>query len=151
MAALNIRDLAAGAIFIVIGALFVLGTRDLEFGTALKMGPGFFPLLLAIVLILLGLAIAATSFLVASEPFGAVSVRGVVLILLAPVVFGLTVRGLGLAPAIAIATLIASFASSRVSVPMALALTLGLTAFCVAVFHYGLGLPLRLIGPWLSF
>ena len=36
------------------------------------------------------------------------------------------------------------------SVPLALALTVGLTMFCVLVFSYGLGLPLRLFGPWLG-
>jgi hypothetical protein len=27
----------------------------------------------------------------------------------------------------------------------------GLTIFCLAVFSYGLGLPLPLLGPWLRF
>jgi putative tricarboxylic transport membrane protein len=32
---------------------------------------------------------------------------------------------------------------------LAILLTIGLTVFCILVFNVGLGLPLRLIGPWL--
>ena len=80
----------------------------------------------------------------------AVPWRGLVLILAAPVVFGLTVRGLGLLPAIALVALISSFASRRMRPVLAAAITVVLTAFCVLVFNVGLGLPIRLIGPWLS-
>jgi hypothetical protein len=34
------------------------------------------------------------------------------------------------------------------SVPLAIVLTAGLTLFCVAVFHWGLGMPVPLFGPW---
>jgi hypothetical protein len=46
--------------------------------------------------------------------------------------------------------LISAFASRRMSVSLAIALTVGLTVFCVLVFSLGLGLPLRLFGPWLG-
>jgi hypothetical protein len=52
-------------------------------------------------------------------------------------------------PSIAIVVLIASFASRRMSVRLALLLTVGLTTFCVLVFGIGLKLPLPLLGPWL--
>lgn len=151
MPAVNLKDAAAGAIFIVIGALFALGTRELDYGTALRMGPGMFPLLLAGLLMVLGLAIVATSVAQANEPVGGVPWRGLVLILLAPILFGVTVRPLGMVPALAVSVLTASFASRRTTVLLAVLLTLGLTVFCVAVFSYGLGLPMRLFGPWLNF
>jgi hypothetical protein len=147
----NVRDLSAGLIFTVIGALFALGARNLEIGTAFRMGPGYFPLVLAGLLMVLGVVITARSFGPTGSPIGAVPWRGMILILAAPTVFGLTVRGLGLVAAIAIAVLIAAFASRRSSIRFASLLTLGLTAFCVLVFSYGLGLPLRLRGPWLNF
>jgi hypothetical protein len=68
----------------------------------------------------------------------------------APVLFGLTVRGLGLIPSIAIVVAVSAYASQRMSLKLAVALIAGLTLFCVLVFHYGLGLPLRLVGPWLG-
>ena len=66
-------------------------------------------------------------------------------------IFGASVRGLGLVAALAVAVFVTTFASRRMTVPMAAMLTLALTVFCVAVFSYGLGLPLRLKGPWLPF
>ena len=146
----NVKDIGAGLIFIAIGLLFGLGAMNLELGTPLRMGPGYFPLILAGLLVALGLAIVAYGFGHAATGGSAVPWRGLVLILSAPVVFGLTVRGLGLVPALALVVLISSFASRRMSLWLALALTVGLTVFCVLVFSFGLGLPLRLFGPWLG-
>ena len=116
------------------------------------MGPGYFPLVLAGLLVLIGAAIALRA--VREEELAinmhAVPWRGLVLILAAPVLFGLTVRGLGLLPAIALVALISSFASRRMTLVLAAGITVVLTAFCVLVFNVGLGLPIRLIGPWLS-
>jgi hypothetical protein len=147
---LNIRDATAGAIFIVIGAAFALGTRGLDMGTPLKMGPGFFPLMLAGILMLLGLGIVATAFAGNGEPVGTIPWRGLAYLLPAPVAFGMTVQGLGLVGALALAVAISSFASRRATPLLGAVMTLGLTAFCIAVFTYGLGLPLALEGPWLK-
>jgi hypothetical protein len=147
----NVKDLGAGLIFIVIGLLFARGALNQEIGTALRMGPGYFPLVLAGILVALGVAIVVRGFGHAAAPgWHVIPWRGLLFILASPIVFGLTVRGLGLAPAVALVVLLSSFASRRMSVPLALALTVGLTMFCVLVFSYGLGLPLRLFGPWLG-
>jgi Tripartite tricarboxylate transporter TctB family len=148
---INHRDLLLGAIFALIGAGFVIASRGLELGTAQRMGPGFFPLLLASVLVLLGVAIAAQLFFTVEQPLGQVPWRGLVLILAAPVLFGITVRGLGLVGAVALAVATSTFASRRAGLMLGGFLTLGLTIFCVLVFSYGLGLPIPLRGPWLWF
>jgi hypothetical protein len=145
----NIREIGAGLIFIAIGILFGLGSIGLEIGTALRMGPGYFPLVLAGILVALGLVIFTHGFGHPTKGRLVVPWRGLVLILATPVVFGLTVRGLGLVPAIMLVVLVSAFASRRMSVPLALALSVALTLFCVLVFSLGLGLPLRLFGPWL--
>ena len=146
----NIRDIGAGLIFIAIGVLFGLGSLGLELGTPLRMGPGYFPLVLAGILVVLGLVILASGFGHPTTGSLAVPWRGLVLVLSAPVVFGLTVRVLGLVPAVMLVVLISSFASRRMSMLLALVLTVALTLFCVLVFSFGLGLPLRLFGPWLG-
>jgi hypothetical protein len=151
MGKLNLRDAAAGAIFFAIGAAFAIGARDLEFGTAFRMGPGYFPWLLSIILMLLGTIIVAGSFTTPGEPLGPIPLRGLLLVLSAPIVYGLTVRKLGLIPAILLATLVTVAASHRSSLRLAALMAAGLTFFCVAVFSYGLRLPLPLFGPWLRF
>ena len=86
--------------------------------------------------------IVAKAFRKAPEAITGVPWRGAFFILLAPIVFGLTVRGLGLAPAIALVVAISAFASRKATFLLAALLTIGLTLFCVLVFSYGLGLPL---------
>jgi hypothetical protein len=147
----NIKDAVAGLLFIAMGAVFGLNAYlTLDLGTNVRMGPGYFPLLLSCVLIVLGVAILLRAFGADSEPWGAVAWRGMFFILLGPIIFGLTLQGLGLVPALAIISFIASFASQRMSPLLALALTVGLPLFCVAVFSWGLGSPIRLFGPWMQ-
>jgi putative tricarboxylic transport membrane protein len=151
MERLNRRDAASGLIFFLIGAAFAIGSRSAEIGTAFRMGPGYFPLLLSFTLMLLGAIILAGSFKGADEPLTLVPVRGLVLVLAAPVIFGLTVRKLGLVPAIILTVILAVYASRRSNILLAGAITLGLTLFCLAVFSYGLRMPIPLFGPWLRF
>ena len=54
-------DALAGLLFIAFGLLFGVQALGLELGTAFRMGPGYFPLVLSGILILLGLAIVASA------------------------------------------------------------------------------------------
>lgn len=149
--AVDRANVLCGAIFIAFGAYFALTSLSIEVGTAFRMGPGFFPLMLATVLVILGLVIVVQAFRVEGEPIGAIAWRGILLILPAPIFFGLTVRGLGFVPAIFLTALIASFASTRMKPVAAILLSAGVTIFSTLVFVQALGLPFRLFGPWLGF
>jgi hypothetical protein len=140
-----------GAIFVVCGLLFATQALSLDIGTAFRMGPGYFPLVLAIMLVLLGLVVLAQAIRVEGEPIGPIAWRGMAFILPAPIFFGLTVRGLGFVPALFLTALIAAFASTRMKPGMALVLAAALTLFSVIVFSYALGLPFQRFGPWLPF
>jgi hypothetical protein len=140
-----------GALLAAAGAFFAFQSLGLEIGTALRMGPGYFPLVLSTVLILLGIVILVQAVRVQGEPIGPLAWRGMLFILPAPVFFGLTVRGLGFAPALFLTAFIACFASRRMNVVFAIILSLLLTAFSIAVFSYGLGLPFERFGPWVRF
>lgn len=149
---INTKDLAAGGFFTLLGLFFCVNAwTNLTVGTAFRMGPGYFPILLGGILAVLGIAIMVKSFVTASGPIGTFSVRGTLLIGIAPVLFGGTVRPLGLVAAIFLSTFVAAMSSRRVSVVMGLLLSFGLTVFCILVFVVGLGLPMRLTGPWLPF
>lgn len=147
---LNQQDVSAGLIFIGIGGWFAYNSLSLELGTPLRMGPGFFPLALALILMALGLAICLRSVVDDIESLTFVPFRSLALILLPPILFGITVRGLGLVPSLAMVVFLGSFASRRVTLPIALAITMGITAFCVLVFYYALGLTVSLFGPWVG-
>ena len=57
---LNNKDVWAGLMLICIGAAAMFFARNYPFGTALRMGPGYFPMLLGGLLILFGLYILAS-------------------------------------------------------------------------------------------
>jgi hypothetical protein len=145
----NAKDLSAGLVFIAVAAMFAIGTRELDLGTPRELGPGAFPLLISGVLGLLGLIIAVRAFGGAPDRIANLPWRAVFLVVVAPVVFALTIRGLGLVVAIALVVAIGAYASQRMSARLAASLIVGLTAFCVLVFNVGLGLPIRLVGTWL--
>ena len=140
-----------GLAFIATGLFFIWQAASLEIGTAFRMGPGYFPLVLAAILTLLGIVVLVQATRVEGEPMGPIALRGILFILPAPIFFGLTVRGLGFVPALFCTALIAAFASQKMTPVVAVILSATLTAFSVAVFSYGLGLPFQLFGPWTRF
>ena len=144
-------NLACGALFILFALFFGLQSFGLDLGSARNMGPGYFPLLLSGLLLLFGLVVLVQAARAAGEPVTGFAWRGMVFILLAPVFFGLTVRGLGFVPSLFLTALIAAFASRRMTVGLALVLALVLAAFCTLVFSYALELPFQRFGPWLPF
>lgn len=146
--AVNRVDLLAGAIFSVIGAAFAAyAWRYLDLGTPFRMGPGFFPVLLGLLLTALGLGIAGGGLFGRPTAIGALPWRAMLLLTLSPIVFGMTIRSLGLAPATALAVVIAAFASPTITPARAVVVTLALTAFCCLIFVVALGQPLPLFGP----
>ena len=147
----NKSDLGAGAIFIALGLGFGIMTLwGLEIGTARRMGPGYFPIMLSGILIALGLAVVVKGINHADVERGPLPWWGLAVLLPVPVIFGLLIRPLGMAPVLLITTFLTSFASKRMTFGVAAALSVGLVVFCVAVFNFGLGLPLRLFGPWIE-
>lgn len=138
-------------LFIAFGAFFGISSLGMDLGTTFRMGPGYFPLVLSGMLVILGGVILVQATRVQGEPIGPIAWRGMCFILPAPVFFGLTVRGLGFVPSIFLTALIAAFASQKMKPGMALILAALLTVFSVVVFSYALGLPFQRFGPWVKF
>ncbi|WP_225028211.1 tripartite tricarboxylate transporter TctB family protein [Xinfangfangia pollutisoli] len=151
----NSRDLCAGLLFLCIGGFFVLGAwLGLRIGTTQATGPGFFPAYLGLGLCLLGGVIIWGALrgtaLTLREGIGRVPWRGGGLVLAAILFFALAIQPLGALPAILGSTILAAVAPADATWRSALLTAAILTAFCVAVFFYALGLPYPLLGPWLS-
>lgn len=140
-----------GLFFILAGAIFTQQSLAVDLGTWRSIGPGGMPVVLSLLLVLLGVVLVAQSIKVEGEPIGKIAWRGMPFILLAPILFGLTVRGLGFVASVFLACLLASFASYKMKPWFALLLSVVVTAFSTAVFSYGLGLPFERFGPWLRF
>jgi hypothetical protein len=148
---IGVGNLLSGLIFVAVGGWFTASALlNLPLGTPQQMGPGLFPLALAAILIVLGLAIVLQGWGEASARLAPVPWRGVVLILIAPILFGALLQGLGLAPAVFLAATISCFASRRMTLASALAIGFGLAVLCAAIFKLGLGIAVPLFGRWLG-
>ncbi len=140
------RDFGAGAMFILIGAAGLWFGRDYAVGTTARMGAGYMPAMLSWLLIAFGLVVGGKALAVAGPAIEGIQWRSVGMILLAILLFGLLIDRAGLVAAVVATTFVSALASSEGRWKEGVLLGLGLAAFCVVVFVYGLGQPLSVFG-----
>jgi hypothetical protein len=139
------RDLWAGLLLVVIGAAAVAMARNYPFGSALRMGPGYLPVVLGALLIVFGLAILATGLVGGEKIEGSWSLRALIILPLSLILFGLLVDRAGFVPALMVLIFGSAAATSGFRPIEALLLSAGLTALAVVVFVWALGLPYPLL------
>jgi Tripartite tricarboxylate transporter TctB family len=142
------KDFWSGLIYIFFGLSAIVIAREYGMGTALKMGAAYFPTLLGGLLIIIGGISVIRGFVIRGAPVGAFAFKGLLMVVGATLLFGLTVRGVGLAIALPVSVILSAAASSRFGWKPTMLIAAGLTLFCVLVFVKGLGIPLPVIGPW---
>ena len=141
------RDALAGLMFIAFSAWGFAVCADLEAGTASEMGPGYFPRLVSGIVLLLGVAIVINAVREAVPlPVAAGRWRPSVCVSLACLVFAALLEPAGVVAAIAATVLVGALAGERPRAPALLALIAGLALATVALFIWGLGIPMS-IGP----
>lgn len=144
------KDICSGVIFIIIAGLFMLNALKLPMGTSVRMGPGYFPLVLCVLLAALGVLTILKGLRQATDPPTRAAWGGLILITAAVIAFGVLVAPLGFIPALAIAVMISLFASVHMTFKLGVALIVGIVTFCWAVFIRGIKLPWPILGPWLG-
>jgi putative tricarboxylic transport membrane protein len=136
------QDLGAGVVLTLIGlAGFYFGS-DLAFGTAARMGPGYFPMLLSVLIIAIGLVVGARGLTIAGPPIEPVQLRPILFIIAAILVFGFLIEAIGLALTAVVLTVLAAYARREVNLRETILLGVGLAVFTVVVFVSVLGQPL---------
>lgn len=143
------KDFWAGIVYVCLGTGFAVVASGYSMGSAIRMGPGYFPTVLGGLLALIGLISIARGLAREGERLESFAWRPVLFISLALLLFALLLTGGGLILALAALLLVAPAAarSFRYTVSGALA-AVALIAFCAVVFVEALGLPLPLIGTW---
>ena len=142
------RDVVAGALFMLIGALALIVARGYPAGSAMRMGPGYFPNVLAGLLVLFGIYLVASGLAGTETLSGGWSLRALVILPLSLVLFGALIDRAGFVPAMLVLTFGSATASTEVRLVEALVFSAFLTLLCAAVFVWGLGLPYALFaGP----
>jgi hypothetical protein len=144
------NDLPAGLLCIAVGVAFAVYAQvNLNMGTIFRMGAGYFPFILACLLVVLGAILSLRSigkgYLRSSAP----AWRGLLFLTLAPLLFGLSLEPLGFVPAVFLVVFISCFASPQMTIRLALLFAICMTALCVLIFYYALGVTVQLFGTWL--
>jgi Tripartite tricarboxylate transporter TctB family len=135
-------DLVAGLIVAAIGGWFLVGAFDYRIGTVVRMGPGYLPLVLGIITVILGLLILLLSLgrdgsLPVPSPRAALAVLGSI------ASFALLLPRIGLIPAVVVAVLIATRGDrdARLKVPLILAAAVAAVSWLVFVELLGMPMP----------
>ena len=144
----NAKDFWTGLIYISVGAGALIISRDYDMGTAVKMGPAYFPTILSILLVGIGIISVLRSFFKSGSPIGVIAWKGLVLIAVSTLLFGAIVRGAGVIIALPLLVILSASASAQFSWKTALIEAVGITIFCIVVFLKGLGVPLPVLGSW---
>ena len=137
------KDFWSGLLCVALASAFIIQARGYAMGTASQMGPGYFPTMLALVLAGVGTVLIGRSFYVEGEAVPRLHILPLSVIVLAITLFGLLIQWLGLVVSGALVAIIGARAGPEFRMVEVLALAAVLVAFSVAVFVYGLGLPLR--------
>jgi putative tricarboxylic transport membrane protein len=143
------QDFFAGLMFAAIAAIVLYETWNLEFGSLARMGPGFFPVMLALVLFALAIAIIVRSVNGPERSVDLPIPRQAWIVTLATVLFGLLIGPLGFVPALVILVGVSSFADPDMTWLDTAKLAAGLSVGSVIIFVYLLKQPIALFGPYL--
>ncbi len=135
------KDFWSGVMLIAIGATALYIGRDYPFGTALRMGAGFFPLVLGAVLVLFGVYFVVHGLRSSDSIEGGWSPRALVILPLSFVLFGVLMQHAGFVPALFVLVVGSAAAGTEFKLVEVLLLAGLLTVLCVALFIWGLGLP----------
>jgi hypothetical protein len=139
------RDLAAGAALVVLAAIALWSTSDLDAGRLRAMGPGMLPRTLAFVVLGAGVIFVVAAFVKDGEPLGRWSLRGPLLVTLSILAFAATIRTTGLLVAGPLVVMIGGAAAPDARPRELLVFAVLLTALCIGLFRYALGLPIPVL------
>jgi hypothetical protein len=149
------RDYYAGALMVLLGLVAVHDGMTYSIGTLRQMGPGYFPVMLGVLLILIGIMIAGTAAGgMSSEEDEFIELRpqwwGWTCIILGPALFILLGRYTGMLPATFACVFVAALGDRETSLKGAAILAAGVSVFGVLMFHYLLKLPMPMLtwGAW---
>lgn len=139
------KDFWAGVMFIAFGlAAMVIALKNYQFGTAVRMGPGYFPSVLGGLLVALGLFVVAESVSIAGPKVPKFHLRPLLLISAACVAYGYLMKPLGLVLATAILVFVSALGGHEFKWKEVTILAIVLIVFSVLVFVKGLTLPFPL-------
>ncbi len=145
------RDFLSGLMFMTVGIVFAVGATNYSMGSSARPGPGYFPLILSVMMAILGAVVLFKSLTIETEggdPVGAIAWRPLLVIVAAITMFGAALPRLGMIITVPLLIIIVSLAGSEFRWKGVIAASVVLTVFAWLVFVYGLKLTIPM---WPSF
>ncbi len=145
------KDFWSGIMFLVVGIGFAVGATNYSMGTGARPGPGYFPLILSVILAILGAIVLFKSLTIETEggdPIGDIAWRPLLVIVGAIAIFGAMLPRLGLFITVPVLIVIVSLAGDEFKWRGVIITAVSLTAFSWLIFVAGLSLTIPL---WPSF
>ena len=148
----NQKDFWSSVMFIIFGVLYMVWSQEYQFGTAQRMGPGYFPTVLGGLLIFLGILMGLPTFKDHAEEtvVDPIGWRGLTVILGAVVLYGVLLPRLGFVISMAVLVILSAMASREFTWKAAILSTVVLGAFSYLVFVKGLSLQFPVWPPFLT-
>ena len=147
------RDFWSGIMFTVVGIGFAVGATNYSMGASARPGPGYFPLLLSVILAILGGIVLFKSLTIETEggdPIGSIAWRPLLVIVVGIAFFGVALPRLGMVITVPILILISSLAGDEFKWKGVLVNAIVLTVFSWLIFVAGLKLTIPLWPTFLA-
>ena len=144
------RDFWSGLMFVSVGIAFAVGATNYSMGSSARPGPGYFPLILSVIMAILGGVVLFKALTIETEggdPIGAFAWRPLIVIVAAITVFGLALPRLGMLITVPLLIFITSLAGDEFHWKGVLANAVVLTIGAWGIFIAGLKLTIPLY-PW---
>jgi putative tricarboxylic transport membrane protein len=138
---MNNKRFLSGLMFLGIGGVAIFMAQDYPMGSALRMGPGYFPIVLGGLMGLFGIYELILGVMKSDPVKGNWSIRALLILPLAAVIFGIMMEKLGFVPALIALIFVSAAASKEFKFLEVLISAVIITIASVGVFIYGLGLP----------
>jgi len=143
------KDFLSGLMFIGFGLIALYFGQKLALGTTVRMGPGYVPRMLALIMMGLGVVICLVALVTNAEPAEKPKWKPITLVTIGIICFALLFERAGLLPALVVLILIASLAGEEFNLKEVLANMVVLAVVCTLVFKVGLGMNITILrGVW---
>ena len=143
------KDFLSGLMFIAFGLIALYFGQKLALGTPVRMGPGYVPRMLSLILIGLGGLIIVVALVAGSEPVEKPKLKPIGLVTIGVICFALLFERAGLLPALVALVLIASLANDEFKLVEVIGNMVVLGVLCTVVFKVGLSMNISIVrGVW---
>jgi len=143
------KDFLSGLMFVVFGLAALYFGQHLAVGTPVRMGPGYVPRMLSLILLVLGVLVCIVALVSGSEPVERPKWKPITLITIGIVCFALLFERAGLIPALVVLVTISSLAGEEFKLVEVIGNIVALSILCTVVFKVGLGMNISVVqGIW---